>query len=402
MFNYFQHDAIAARAHSIEDLRQEARRYLPRVLFDFFDGGAEDEQTLQANRQAFLEMHLRPRVLNDVSKVSTECQLIGGASQFPWAVAPTGGVGFGRRGADIAIARAAAKFGIPYTLSTSGTASIEQIAEAAPGRLWFQAYILKNKPFLFQLIERARVAEYEGLMITVDLPVGGKRERDLRNGFRAPFKFSPRLAWDGMQHPRWAMAVTLRGFPVTENLRGLDKGAPTAGKAAAAVGRNYDPSFDWDRLQEIRDLWPRKLIVKGVMHGDDARRLADMGCDAIVVSNHGGRQLDGAMGTFRAFPEVLQGAGGRVPVLVDGGVRRGVDILKACAAGAQGVLIGRATLFGAMAAGQPGAERALEILAEEFTRAMRLCSIADLSQATPDLIARAPHAPVFASSATTG
>ena len=390
MFKFFNHDAIAARSHCIEDLRRESQRYLPRVLFDFFDGGAEDEQTLQANRQAFLETHLRPRVLNNVAEVSTACQLVGTSSRFPLAIAPTGGVGYGRKGTDIAIARAAAKFGIPYTLSTSGTASIEQIADAAPGRLWFQAYILKDRAFLLKLIERARVAEYEGLMITVDLPVGGKRERDLRNGFRAPFKFSARLAWDGMQHPRWAAAVALKGFPVTENLIGLDKGTPSVGKAAAAVGRNYDPSFDWDRLREIRDLWPRKLIVKGVMRAEDADRLAQMGCDAIVVSNHGGRQLDGAMATFRAFPEVLQGAAGRVPVLVDGGVRRGVDILKACAAGAQGVLIGRATLFGAMAAGQPGAERALEILAEEFTRSMRLCGISDISQATPDLIANAP------------
>lgn len=395
MFSSFNHQAIAARSHSIKDLRNESRRYLPRVLFDFYDGGAEDELTLDANQQAFRDTFIRPRVLNDVEKVCTARELIGAPAHFPMAIAPTGGVGFGRRGTDIAIAKAAAKFGIPYSLSTSGTASIEQIAEAAPGRLWFQAYILKNREFLLKLIERARVADYEGLMITVDLPVGGKRERDLRNGFQVPFKFSPRLAWDGMQHPRWAVTVALRGFPVTENLRGLDRTSPTAGNTAAVVGRNYDPSFDWDRLREIRDLWPRKLIVKGVMHAEDADRLAQMGCDAIVVSNHGGRQLDGCMATLHALPEVLRGAASRVPVLVDGGVRRGADILKACAMGAQGVLVGRATLFGAMAAGQPGAERALQILTEEFTRAMRLSGISDIAQATPDLIDSQLHAKAY-------
>ncbi|WP_423456171.1 alpha-hydroxy acid oxidase [Ottowia sp. VDI28] len=386
MFGTRRHATIAARAHCIEDLRQEARRYLPRVMFDFFDGGAEEEQTLSANRQAFKETYLRPRVLNNVERVNTEIDLLGLPARFPICIAPTGGVGYGRRGGDIAIAKAAARFGIPYTLSTSATASIEQVAEAAPGRLWFQAYILKDQAFLHKLIERARVAEYEALMITVDLPVGGKRERDLRNGFRAPFKLTPQVAWDGIQHPRWAAVVAMRGFPFTENLRGLDRAAPTAANAASAVGRNYDPTFDWDRLRQLRDLWPRKLVVKGVMCADDAQRLADMGCDAIIVSNHGGRQLDGAMATFRAFPEVLRGAGGRIPVLVDGGVRRGVDVLKACAAGARGVLIGRATLFGAMAAGQAGAERALEILTDELARSMRLCGVADVAHVTADLI----------------
>lgn len=380
--------AVAARSHSIEDLRQEAERRLPRVIFDFFDGGAEDESTLRANRQAFVNTPLRPRVLNNVQQVTTATTLVDKPSALPWAIAPTGGVGYGRRGADIAIAKAAAKFGIPYTLSTSATASIEQIADAAPGRLWFQAYILKDKAYLHKLIARALAANYEALMITVDLPVGGKRERDLRNGFRNPFVFTPRLAWDGLRHPRWLAGILRHGFPAVENLRELEKGAATVAGASAAVGRNYDPSFDWAQLQAIRDRWPRALIVKGVMHADDASRLAAMGCNALVVSNHGGRQLDGAMGTFSALPDVLAGAAGRVPVLMDGGVRRGVDVLKACAAGAQGVLIGRATLFGAIAAGEVGAQRALAILQDEFTRAMQLSGIADVAQATPDLLAQ--------------
>jgi len=288
----------------------------------------------------------------------------------------------------VGLARAAAHFGIPYTLSTSATASIEDIARAAPGaRHWFQAYILRNQPFLWRLIDRARAADFEALMITVDLPVGGKRERDLRNGYRTPFRIGPQLAWDALRHPHWLWAVTKRGIPVSGNLIGLEADMNSIDKTAAAVGRNYDPSFDWGRLQEIRDRWPRRLIVKGVQRAQDADRLVAMGIDAIVVSNHGGRQLDGAQATLRALPAVVQAAAGRVPVLVDGGVRRGVDVLKARALGAQGVLTGRATLYGALAGGEAGARRALEILTDELTRAMRLSGVPDLSQVQADLLA---------------
>lgn len=385
----FATDAERAKAaHSIEDLRQAARARLPRMLFDFYDGGAEEELTLRANREAFQAQRILPHVLVDVAQVRTECTLVGGTARYPMAIAPTGGSGYGHHDADIGLARAAAAFGIPYALSTSATASIEDIARAAPGaRHWFQAYILRNKPFLDALIERARVADFEALMITVDLPVGGKRERDLRNGYRTPFRIGPRLAFDALRHPGWLWAISRRGIPSSGNLIGLEADMKSIDKTAAAVGRNYDPSFDWSHLQKIRDRWPRRLIVKGVQRAQDAERLVAMGVDAMVVSNHGGRQLDGAQATLRALPAVVQAAGSRVPVLVDGGVRRGVDILKARALGAQGVLTGRATLYGALAAGEAGAHRALEILADELARAMRLSGVPDLSCVAPDLLA---------------
>lgn len=372
--------------YSIADLRTLARRKLPRAVFDFYDGGAEDERTLANNARAFDRWQLAPRVLVDVGNASTAGTLLGSAAAMPAAIAPTGAAGFGWRGADLALAHAAAKLGIPYTLSSSATTAIETIADKAPGRLWFQAYVLRNQDFFWKLIERARQADYEALVITVDLPVGGKRERDFRNHFSIPFRFTPRNMLDFASRPRWAFDMLLRGMPVMENLRGLEAAATNATAIASSVGRSYDPAFDWARLAEVRDRWPRKLIVKGVSRGDDAQRLAAMGVDAIVVSNHGGRQLDGAVPSLQALSEVLESVAGRVPVLVDGGIRRGTDIAKALALGAQGVLLGRATLFGAVAAGDAGAQRALDILHDELLRTMRLCGAPTLLQLSADLL----------------
>ena len=362
-----------SKVYSIEDLRQLAQRRLPRAVFDFFDGGAEDEVTLQDNAAAYRRLRLMPKVLTDVSSIDTSTVVLGHRAALPIAIAPTGAAGFGWHGGDIAIARAAAAVGIPYTLSSTATASIEQIAKAAPGRLWFQAYILRNKPFLEALIQRALAADYEALVITVDLPVGGKRERDFRNDFSVPFRFTPKNIVDFMQHPRWLSSIIRHGMPVMENLIGLDAQATSSTAIASSVGRNYDPAFNWDGLQKIRDNWPRKLIVKGILGPEDALRVANMGCDAVVVSNHGGRQLDGAVATFDALPGVVRAVNGRIPVLLDGGIRRGSDVVKALARGAQGVMLGRATLYGASAAGEPGASRAIAILKDELVRTMQLC-----------------------------
>ncbi len=370
-----------SKAYSIEDLRRAAQRRLPRAVFDFFDGGAEDELTLRDNEAAYKRLRLLPKVLSDVSKIDTSALILGARALLPLAIAPTGAVGFGWRGGDIAIARAAAAAGIPYTLSSTATASIEQIANAAPGRLWFQAYILRNKPFLEALIERARAADYEALVITVDLPVGGKRERDFRNDFSVPFRFTPKNIIDFARHPRWLATILRHGMPVMENLVGLDAQATNATAIASSVGRNYDPGFNWDGLQKIRDHWPRKLIVKGILHAADAVRVATMGCDALVVSNHGGRQLDGAVATLDALPRVVAAINGRIPVLLDGGVRRGSDIVKALALGAQGVMLGRATLYGAAAAGEAGASRAIAILKDELIRTMQLTGVRSISEA---------------------
>ena len=371
---------------SIEDLRRAAQRRLPRSVFDFFDGGAEDELTLDDNQAAFRRVKLLPKVLTDVSQIDTRTHLLGQSAALPIAIAPTGAVGFGWRGGDIAIARAAVAANIPYTLSSAATASIEQVARAAPGRLWFQAYILRNKPFLDGLIARALAADYEALMITVDLPVGGKRERDFRNHFSVPFRFTAKNLVDFLRHPRWLSDIVRYGMPVMENMVGLEMQAKSATAIASSVGRSYDPSFDWASLQKIRDQWPRKLIVKGILRPDDALRVARMGCDALVVSNHGGRQVDGAAATLDALPGVVQAVAGRMPVLLDGGVRRGSDVFKALALGADGVLVGRATLYGAVAGGEDGAHRALAILSDEFARTMQLCGTCTVADIKADLL----------------
>ena len=383
--------ANVSQAYSIADLRRLAQRRLPRALFDFYDGGAEDETTLRANALAFERCRLRPRVLLDVAQVDTSMQLLGAPAALPLAVGPTGAPGFGWPGADVAIAQAAAALGIPYSLSSSGTTSIEAIAREAPGRLWFQAYVLRDRAYFEDMIRRAEVCGYEALMITVDLPVGGKRERDFRNDFSIPFRFTPKNVFDFALHPRWALRVARHGMPQMETLAGLAKPAgstakPSASAIASSVGRNYDPSFDWTRLAQVRALWPRKLIVKGVAHPDDAARLVTLGADAVVVSNHGGRQLDGAAATLDLLPAVVAAVRGRIPVLVDGGVRRGTDVIKALACGAQAVLVGRATLYGAVAAGLPGAQRALDILRDEIERGMRLCGVQRVAQIDRELL----------------
>jgi (S)-mandelate dehydrogenase len=379
--------SASARAHSIDELRNLAKRRLPRAIFDFFDGGAEDELTLNGNRTAFRQHPLIPRVLRDVSRVSVDTTFLGKRSALPLAVAPTGAVGFGRRGGDIAIARAAARHDIPYGLSTSATASIEDIANhAAPSRRWFQAYILRNRAFTDALIERAQAAGYEALMITVDLPVGGKRERDFRNDFAIPFRYTARNVLDFASRPRWALAMLLHGVPGMSNLHGLDSVANNPNATASSVGRNYDPSFSWHDLERIRARWRGKLIIKGIIHTDDARRAVALGADALVVSNHGGRQLDAGMPALAALPAIAAAVGGSAEVMLDGGVRRGSDIVTALALGAKAVLIGRATLYGVCADGEAGAMRALDILRDELERTMQLCGVASISEIGPHLL----------------
>src|SRR5438128_5547334 len=334
------------RAWTIEDLRRLAEKRLPRAVFDFFDGGAEDETTLRDNRAAFERVRLAPRMLTGVAQIDTASDILGSRSKLPIAIGPTGGVGFGWPFADVGIARAAAAAGIPYTLSTMATASIERIAREAGGRLWFQAYIFKNRDITMRLIERARQLGYDALMGTVDVPVGGKRERDFRNDFGIRFRFTPRNVLDFASRPGWALSVLRHGMPALENVAGFAPEATSIAEIASSVGQFWDADFDWDGLKEMRERWPRKILVKGILRADDAERLAGLGIDAVVVSNHGGRQLDGAVAALDALPSIMRAVKGRISVLVDGGVRRGVDGLKAGALGAEGVLLGRATIYG--------------------------------------------------------
>jgi (S)-mandelate dehydrogenase len=375
------------RAINIEDLRRMARARLPRSVFDFFDGGAEEESTLAENRAAFQRVRLLPKVLVDVHAVDTGVELLGVRANLPMAIAPTGAIGAGRVGAEVMLARAARLAGIPFTLATPATASLEEVAEQAGGRLWFQLYLLKNRDFRMKLVSRAIAAGYEALVVTVDLTTGGKRERDLRNDFSAPFRPTWRNSRDFLCKPAWLFDLARHGIPEMKNLEGMTQRSARMTDIAASVGRELDASFDWDDLKRLRDAWPGKFLLKGVVRADDAERAAGAGCDGVIVSNHGGRQLDGAIATADALPAVARAVGGKIAVLVDGGVRRGVDLLKARALGAQGVLTGRATLFGVMAGGEAGARRAIEILAGEFERAMMLSGVAHAADIGADLLA---------------
>jgi len=375
------------RAVNIEDLRRLAKRRLPRAIFDFFDGGAEDEVTLRENRAAFGRVRLLPRVLVDVSRIQTTVDLLGKPAALPLAIAPTGGISAGRAGAELILARAAKAWGVPFTMATPSAFSIERVAQEVGGRLWFQLYAVRDQEFRKRLVERAKNSGYEAILVTVDLPVSGKRERDPRNGFHTPYSPNWRNSRDVIFKPAWALEMLRHGLPGMANLEGYKFSTPAGTDIVTAVGREMDAGLDWEYIKRLRELWPGKLLLKGVERPDDAERAAAVGCDGVVVSNHGGRQLDGASSTLEALPAVASAAGKKLTVLLDGGVRRGVDILKARALGAQAVLTGRATLYGVMAGGEPGARRALEILSAELERAMQLCGARSLDEIRPDLVA---------------
>lgn len=365
------------KAYSIDALRELARHNLPRAVFDFYDGGAEDECTLRANRAAFGQHSILPRYLVDVSNIDTTVSLLGKQTAMPLAVAPTGAIGYGWPFGDVAIARAAGEAGVPYALPTSSTSSIERVAREAPNtRLWFQSYMLRKRDFTMGLIQRALDADYEALIITIDMPTGGKRERDLRNDFSLPFRFTPKNMMDFASRPAWVARLARAGMPVLENMLGFVPDAVDTATIASSVGKNYDPAFQWDDLAKIRERWPRRMLVKGILHPHDAARVAQMGCDGLVVSNHGGRQLDSASATLSALPAIVREVSGKLDIILDGGVRRGVDIVKALALGANAVMVGRPMLYGVSAAGQEGAARALFLFRDELLRAMKLSGLA--------------------------
>src|SRR3954462_5201986 len=289
------------RAVNIEDLRRLAKRRLPRAIFDFFDGGAEDETTLRGNRAAFELIRLLPKVLVNVSSVDLKTELLGKTASMPLAIAPTGGISAGRAGAELILARAAKAFGVPFTMATPAAFTIERVAEEVGGRLWFQLYAVHEHSFREKLIGRAAAAGYEAMLVTVDLPVSGKRERDPRNGFRTPYNPNWRNSRDVIFKPAWLLEIMQHGLPGMANFDGYKFSTPAGTDIATAGGREMDAALDWEAIKRIRSLWPRKLLLKGVERPDDAERAAAIGCDGVVVSNHGGRQLDGAAPTLDAL-----------------------------------------------------------------------------------------------------
>lgn len=375
-----------ARAASIGDLRAMAKKRVPRFAFDYLDGGAEDESNLARNRAAFAAIRLTPRYLADVSAVSLATEIFGRSYAAPFGVAPIGILNVIWPGADLALARLAARERIPYVASTAASTSLEALAEAADGHGWFQLYVANEDAVTADVLRRARAAGYEVLMVTVDVPTPAKRERDLRNGLRVPFRLTPRIAADLALHPRWTLSSLFAGRPGLANLAS----GPGARSLAELQQLLMRASLSWQDLKRIRDAWPGRLLVKGILDAGDATRCVAAGCDGIVVSNHGGRQADYAPATIEALPAIAAAVGDAVPVLVDSGIRRGADMIRARALGARFCLLGRAFGYGVGAAGAAGAQRAFDIVRDELAGALGQLGRAGFDAIDASLLSVAP------------
>ena len=362
------------------DFRDAARARLPRFLFDYADGGAGGEKTLRANRDDLDRIGVRQRVLRDVSHLDTSTTLFGAPLALPVILAPIGIGGMFRRRGEIQAARAAAAAGIPFTLSTVSLCSLDEVCRASSGALWFQLYVMRDRVFMADLIAKAKAHGAQALVFTVDMPVPGSRYRDAHSGMSGPHA-AFRRAIQAIGKPGWAWDVGLRGRP-----HALGNLIPVLGESSEMndyigwLGANFDPSLAWKDIAWIRSAWDGPLIIKGILEPDDARAALDAGADAIVVSNHGGRQLDGASSTARALPLIAQAVGGRLTILVDSGVRSGLDVIRMLAMGAQGVLLGRAWLYALASGGEVGVAALLALIDKELRIAMALTGVRTIAE----------------------
>lgn len=368
---------------SVHDYRELARRRLPRMVFDYLEGGADDEHGLKRNRDAFRNWTFRPRRLTDVSRRDISTMLFGERIAAPLLIAPTGLNSVFWPNGDVALARAAERAGIPFILSSAANATIEHVADAAGGQLWFQLYVV-HRTLADQLVDRALQAGYKTLVLTTDVALNGKRERDLRNGFAVPFRYTPRIVADALMHPSWSLQMVRQGMPELANFASKD--ATDTVMQAALMKRQMDASFAWDDLQRLRERWPHRLLVKGLLDASDAVRCAEIGVDGVIVSNHGGRQLDDAPATIEALPAIS--AAVSQPVLVDSGFRRGSDIVKALALGAGAVLLGRAALYGLAARGESGVDEVIALLQDEIDRTLAMIGCPSIAAVTPEHVSR--------------
>jgi L-lactate dehydrogenase (cytochrome) len=385
---------MARVLNSIGDLRELARRRLPRALFDYIDRGSYDEVTLRRNRADLEAIALRQRVMVDVSNLNAATSMAGQACSMPLGIAPTGLAGLMHRDGEICGARAAAAAGIPYCLSTLSICSIEDLVEAGASPFWFQLYLMRDRGFNERLIARARAARCPVLVLTLDLPVQGVRRRDAKNGLAVPIRLSWRNALDLAGKPGWALGMARarrRNFGNLEGHLAGPQDGPAAGhesfrSLAAWIKDQFNAAVTWQDAAWVRSQWPGKLVLKGIMDAEDARRAADLGADAVVVSNHGGRQLDGAPSTISALPQVADALKGRCEVLFDGGIMCGQDVLRALARGANGCLIGKAYMYCLGAGGQAGVAQGLEILRSELAVSMALAGLTDVRRADSALL----------------
>ena len=378
-------DRRLARAATVGDLREIARRQVPRAVFDYTDGAAGAEISLRRSRAAFERIEFFPSVLRDVSVVDTGASILGEPASLPLVFAPTGFTRLMHTEGEGAVGRVAERVGIPYALSTMGTTSIEALAAAAPGaRRWFQLYLWRDREASKALVERARVAGYEALVLTVDTPVAGPRLRDVRNGFTIPPALSLRTVANAAVHPRWWIDLLTTEPLEFASLRSW------GGTVAELVDRVFEPAATLADVRGLRESWPGTLVVKGVQGVDDARAVVDAGADAVVVSNHGGRQLDRSPTPLEQLPAVVAAVGDRAEVYVDGGILDGADVVAAVALGARACLVGRAYLYGLMAGGERGVQRAADILARETARTLQLLGVASVAELTPDRVRLRP------------
>ena len=398
-FRRFEFDSTKRRlasAANTDDLRRLAKRRLPAGVFDYIDGGAEDEVAMRANRDAFGRYEFCPRVLRDVSTVDTSSTLLGAPLPFPLVLAPTGYTRIADPQGELAVARAAQRSGVPYTLSTMSTRSIEEVAAAGgTGRRWFQVYVWRDRALVRDMVERAAAAGYEALVITVDTASLGRRERDVRRGFTLPPKLGLDTILDGITHPGWTWRFA-RSEPIlfanvaTSKVAGnqYDGSRPIA--LAEKVSSQFDPALSWADIEWFRSMWNGPIVLKGVQSVADASLAVEHGIDAIALSNHGGRQLDSAPAILELVAPVAQEVGGSIEIICDGGVRRGSDMVKALALGANACMVGRAYLYGLGAAGEAGVDRVLEWLLDELRRTMALIGATTIADIDSEHVRRRP------------
>lgn len=372
---------------NIEDLRSKARRRLPLGVWEYLERGVEDEHGMARNRDAYEAHTFVPRVLRRVDAVDTSCTILGQPASMPIAVAPTGAAGIVWHKGDIHLARAAAKANVPFTISSASTMDVEEIVPAG-GRQWFQLYLWENRDLSYAVVDRAQELGCDALFVTLDLPVAPNREYLYHNGFGMPFGLNRTNLADMLLHPRWLAGVIGRymldgGIPAQANLPKNLKHSVARGAKPGALFKQDD--LDWDGVQALRERWKGKFVLKGVLHPADAIRAAQMGADAIVVSNHGARSLDGSIASIDALPAIKAAVGDKIAVLLDSGIRRGSDVIKALALGADAVLVGRATLYGLGAGGEAGVTRALDLLQAETARVMAMLGLTNVDEITPEI-----------------
>ncbi len=373
---------------TIDDLKRRARRRVPKMFFDYADSGAWTESTYRANEEDFAGIKLRQRVLVDMTNRSLATTMLGEQVSMPVALAPTGLTGMQHADGEMLAAQAAEEFGVPFTLSTMSICSIEDVASVTQKPFWFQLYVMRDRDFVHSLIDRAKAAKCSALVLTLDLQILGQRHKDLRNGLSAPPKFTPRHIWQMATRPGWCLGMMGTRRRTFRNIVGHAKGVGDLSSLSSWTSEQFDPQLSWKDVDWIRNLWGGKLILKGVLDKEDAAMAASTGADAIIVSNHGGRQLDGAPSSISVLEGIADAVGDRIEVFMDGGIRSGQDVLKALCLGAKGTFIGRPFLYGLGAGGKQGVTTTLEIIRKELDTTLALCGKRDIKDAGKDLLHR--------------